>query len=996
MNKDHSYRAWQETLSDRYFSANRAGLRVRLNIDEDDFPIEGGDVASLIAAVHAEVKAEDCETILELLAKQAERFQRLLAKTRTFGDPPPDDPPCVLPNLALLVLAVHHGGDQFPPHEYYDRLRDLMGYDGIAEIDSGPMRKAGKAWTTVEEWSTRLQMGRRGLFEVRVLGGNRYIGVPLRQALLSPADEDALETTFIAEGLEPSRDLGTGASLRLARATSLRARAKKVLAEYPRTRASRELVDDVIDVYEAWDGQGRSIDSIGIKKRPIRLRFQNRFPVLENVAATCVLPTDLKYQAAADAHDVRLESTEMRDGGSELIRKNGSSTAEDIDWFSTVRFNFVIDGGRRLECFRTRHRCRWFAKQSGVTWVEQFEDELEVDRTYVEVRRTDDLTDVPGAGSGGFHGAEWKALEHPSGLHVRTFRFEPPATDRKTRRISGRIRGGIRTKARGATYYDFAVPDLLWPRSPDGEAKVVLRAIGRDGNIVYETTLVPAVAQADSSGFGEGFDVTPIHVELPLQQTVDDLMERGIEPALIEAFLEGSESNSKLRVYLERTTASVELPEPPRRSRIGAIDETGSLSGRVGLGGETRTIRLDATQMGPPLRLNTPVPTTDAPHDRLCRLLRSRSALPWSKARDQIRQCGRDETFDDRHNLSSQLFSMHQMGVVEIVESPQGGLDRIQALPPRLAITVAQANLGLARRGGIRRGRRFLLTGAWLPREIVELQRLASSTEDLEFHQTADTDDATLLPPERCVLTSSKQGETTLGKLAGRLGIQFEDGTPDAVSSLSCIAAISETEALLDWRPGIPGAGYETFEFDINRICRTNAPTEGRPFRLLECKRRDSGLWIHYLVDDRGNRHAAIQDRQLGRWIVRRLGIPEAPLPVDSAGALIVPLELRLPRHLERAFALESERPPETVWFGGDRAISDSPFLDRSTSTRFHIPSPTTTRVRPYAVNERCCHAFLRYPGVHGTPLWPTGKPMPMLECQASKIATLGLNGDDR
>lgn len=989
--RDHDW--WQKRLAARFFCRSRAGQRVRLNIDEDDFPIDGEDCRSLIDAVHAEVAAEECQTVLELLAKQAKRFERRVARTRIFGDAPPEAPPGVLPSLALLVLAVHHGGDRFPAHEYYDRLRDLMGYGKDADIHSGPMKRAEKAWNAVEEWSTRLQLGRRGLFEVRILGGMRHVGVPLRQALLSPGDEIAIKRRFAAAGLEPNRELGSGAALRLARSASLRARAKRVLAEYPRTPASRELVDDVVDVYESWDGEGNPEEATDVVRRPIRLRFHNRFPVLSDFAATCVLGTSMRSGTSADSDGVRLESPEFRDGAAELMQCDGTSVAEHIDWFSTVQFHFVMDDGRRLECFRTRNKCRWFAERSEAIWVEQFEDELEVDRTYVEVRRTDDLTDIPGAGSGGFRGSEWKALDCPAGFHVRTFRFEPPTTERTTRRISGRTHGGIRTTARGVTYYDFAVPELRWPRQSDSEAEVVLRVIGPDGGVAHETPIVPVPVAAESSGFGEVLDVTPIHMEISLQKTVDDLMERGVEPALIEAFLRGFESSSKIRVYLERTTASVELPRPPRRSRIGAIEETGPLSGRVGLGEEIEEIQLDATQMGPPLRLNTPELTSNSPHDRLCRLLRSRARLPWTIARDQIRECGREDTFNDRHNLSSQLFAMHQMGVVEIVESALGGLESVQALPPRLAITVAQANLGLARKGGIRRGRRFLLTGAWLPREVAEIRRIATCTEDLAFHQAHDDTSSTLLPPERCVLASSPDAEIALQRSAKRLDVQFENGTPDAVSTLSSIAPISEIEGLLDWRPGIPGAGYDTSEFDIDRICRTNRPTSGRRFRLLECKRHDSGLWIHYLVDDRENRHATIHDRQLGRWIVRRLGIPDAPLPVDSTGALIVPLELRLPRHLERAFALESGRPPETVWFGGDRAISESPFLDEAISRRFHIPSPTTSRIRPYPVAERCCHAFLRYPGLHGTPIWPGGSPIPMLECNASRIATLGLNG---
>ncbi|MCH2184837.1 hypothetical protein MK280_03090, partial [Myxococcota bacterium] len=443
ISQDHGW--WQDRLAERFFPQSRAGQRVRLNIDEDDFPIDGGELQSLIDAMHVEVAAEGCDTVLELLAKQAERYQRKITEARTTDDVRCENPPPVLPGLSVLVLAVHHGGSRFEPNEYYDRLRDLMGYEESVDINSGPMAKASQAWAALEKWSCRLQMGRRGLFEVRVLGGMRFIGVPMRQALLSPKDEDALEEIFAVSGLEPNRELGNGAALRMAKSASLRARARKVLAEYPSTRASQELVDDVIDVYESWDGEGLVVADTSIVRRPIRLRFQNRFPVFDNLAATCVFGSYGRPERTSESPGIRMESTELRDGGAELMRDDGASLAEDLDWFSTVKVDFALDSGRRLECFRKNHKCRWFAKQGENTWVEQFEDELEVDRTYVELRRADDLTDTPGAGSGGFHGSEWQALEHPTGMHVRTFRFEPSTNVSRGRRISGRFRGGIRT-----------------------------------------------------------------------------------------------------------------------------------------------------------------------------------------------------------------------------------------------------------------------------------------------------------------------------------------------------------------------------------------------------------------------------------------------------------------------------------------------------------------------------------------------------------------------
>ncbi len=869
---------------------------------------------------------------------------------------------------AVLVLAVHHGGDRFEPNEYYDRLRDLMGYGGDAEIKSGPMGSATRAWEMLEEWSCRLQMGRPGMFEVRVLGGKRFIGVPLRQALLSPKDELALQQVFSNRGLEPHCKLTETAALDIARSASLRNRARKVLAEYPASRASRELVDDVIDVYDSWDGDGRESGQENRIRRPIRLRFQNKFPSLQGKSATATIGPDIRPRTGPSAAGIRLESTELRDNASELVRSDGTSIAEEIDWFAQECFEFELQDDRILQCYRSRRRCLWFANQGGETWVEQFEDELEFDRLYVEIRPACGITETPGAGSGGFLAPRWMDLESPAGLSARTFRFQSAVGARSDRRVSGRPHGGIRTQARGSIYYDFATPNLTWPQDGRDDSKIVLRAYDHRGGVLLETNLAPNSVAEVSSGFGEVPDATTTHIEVELQSTIDELTNRGESPALVEAFIHGSEDKSRVRIYLEHTTASVALAPPPRRSSIGAIDEAGPLSGRVGTRDSAGTDWFDDTQLGRPRSQHAPKPTSNSPHDRLCRLLRSRPHLAWVKARDQIRQCGRNDSFDDRHNLSSQLFSLHQMGVVEIVESASGGLERVQALPPRLAITVAQANLGIKPGGGLHKARRFLFTGAWLPRETISLYELASKTGGLMFHQEPDTVDTTLLPPDRCVLTTSREGESKLQDWAIRMGVQFESITPDAVSSLSSIMPISNIATKLEWRPGLPGAGYDTFEFDEGRVCRTSTRRKGLAMSLLECRHHDSGLWSHFLVDEPNNQHVKIHDRQLGRWLVRRFHLPDAPVPVDSTGALLVPLELRLPRHLERAFALESGRAPETVWFDGATAGSESPFLRPEIARRFRIPPPTA-----------------RFCGIHRCTEHPSGPPVDRCRCWAAK-----------
>lgn len=983
---DHPW--WQNRLAQRFFNSDREGQGVRLNIDPDDFPIEDCDLESLLQAVHDEANAQQLNTVLELLEYQARQFERDIKLARKLGDTSSVGQPGVLPGLAVLVLAVHHGGDRFDRNEYYDRLRDLMGYGFLDDINSGPMKKAELAWTVLEEWSCRLQMGRRGLFEVRVLGGKRYIGVPLRQALLSPSDEEALEQAFAHEGFEPDRYLESIAAFRLAKGASLRARARKVLEGYPSTPDSRELVDDVVSVYEDWDGSERDGSNITARRRPIRIRFEEQLPNLKNIVATCVLPAEAQLRVTDDPQEIRFESAEWRDGGCELMRKDGTSLADGMDWFEPVTVELKTLDGRSIECFRSRSRFCLF-KKHGHAWVEQFVHELEADKMYVEIRQGNSLPDSPGAGGGGFSSPEWKQLEAPVGLYVRLFKFEPLTDVQHEQRLWGRTRGGIKIKGRTAVFFPFALPDIVWSHSKTAEPFVILRSIDGQGEVVDERRIEPEGIKKDFGGFGVLEQLSEGGVEVGIQATVDEILESGTSLMVVEVFLENEELDSKVRVYLQGTNAATQIPDPPLRNSIGALDEAGLLSGPIGRVSAS-SVAPAVSQLGKPLTANSSLPRLDAPNDKLCRLLRSQGAIPWGRARDLIRQCGQDDSFDDRQNITSQLFSLHQLGVLEVVEAPatSGGLDRVQALPPRLAVTAGNANLGLID-GKFESKHRFLLTGAWLPREIKQLHQLIAKSAGMTFHHDRTTDDETLIPPYRCVLLDKEDAKAGLRKIASQLKVQFEDHVPDSVSSLASTIPLSEVREFLEWRSGEPGAGFEVFEFDPSALCRSSRCGDGRQLRLLECKRRGSGQWVFFLFDNAQDQYAVIDDRQLGRWMVRVDYAPDAPLPVDSKGAVLVPLELRLPRHLERILGLESGRAPEVVWYGSSHP---SPFIHPDKADKFQFPPPPTSqRVRPYEGVGRCSHALIRYPNAYGTSLWHRDKAMPILEANVATVSTVGL-----
>jgi len=839
-------------------------------------------------------------------------------------------------------------------------------------------------------------MGRLGVFEAKVLGGMRHIGMPSRQSLLSPQDELALKSQFAVCGLEPHRNLSAAAARSLASRARLRPRPAQVLSLFPQTDVSCELLDDIIDVYESWDGENPAASHQSKTKLPIRIRFQAKDLRLESIAALCTLPDGIDFQPCAEHAHITIQNAESRDGSRELLLSDGQSIAETMDWFDGFEIDFIASDGREFTCYRRQASQRYFVKQ-GSAWIEILQEEFETNRRYLEIKK-ERSSGLLGSSTALASSEAWKQLTHPLGILFRLIDAPPDVSTTRYTRSSAIQRGGIRSQSRAGNYFDFALPDLAWPHTDPQDPIVVLRFHWEDAE-PQEMQVEPRSSSLSAGDLLPATDRSSVLVELPLQPLVDPYISASRTPAAIQAFLKNNESGSSAWIFLQRSDPPIRASAPPRRNQIGALAVDGVLAGPVGTQQALPCVDLNAIQFGPPMRVGAAEPCLTSPHYRLCRLLRSRTALEWSQARDQIRQCGRDNSFDDRFSLTGQLFALHQLAVLEIIESDDAGLDRVQALTPRLAVTVAQANLGIRPGAGIARARRFLLSGAWLPEELKSLLSAVRRYPTLQYSEIPIASDTTLLPPYRCVLAPSETAVRQLGEICTQLNIEHESAIPDAVSSLGSCSSISDAVDRLDWREGSPDAGFDVFEFDPEAICRIRRSNGQHSLRLRECRRRDSGTWKYFLVDEsRPDRpkHAEIHDRQLGRWITRARILNEAPLPVDAHGALLVPLELRLPRHLERVLALESGRGSETVWFSSSGSPFSSPFRDPEVAKRFGIPAPTTDRIRPYAVDGHFSHTFLRYPNVFGTAIWPSGTAMPILNLCAERISTLGLTGDNQ
>jgi hypothetical protein len=992
-----TYQDWQRILIDRFFGPGRSMRRVHLNIDLVDFPLNGHSLNSLIAAVHDEVEAHKCSSILELLEKKADRYRLRLERWRNF-DGDRIGPPDVLPSLMLLILAVHHGGDQFGPNDYYGRLRDLLSYSVDVDIDSIPMRNANKAWRVLEVWSCQVELGRSGLFEVRVLGSKQYIGIPLRQTLLSPSDEEALRRQFEETGLEPGHQLSSTGAMRIARTAGLRARARTLLADYPTTSASRELIDEILDLFAEWQPSETRTAGMAKTRIPIRLRFSARDTSLQDVITTVRIPKGLHPETGVmdlsgidSAAPLRFEEGEYHEGAGEILAKDGSSLADHLDWFAESHATWNVEGSRKVECFRRCAKVLWFERPGPTQWVECFVDELEPNKRYLEVRIGDlDLPERPGAGSGEFLQQSWVPIPDYPGLHVRIFVLQPDVSVDLVR-VAPLLRGGIRTNSNGVEYLDFALPTLFWPNLSSEVSEVVVDFLDNRGSLVSSSKVELKIAREEFEAFGHSGVDSCAGFAFDLQPIYDGLSTNKSVPVLAEAYLANDRNRTKARVFIQITADCSSLNPPPKRNRHGFPDPDGQLVGRVGLLCNKVVIDIGNQPPGRPFSHEASPPPTNSAHLRLCRLLRSRGEIPWSMGRSLMQQCGRDGTFDDRRNLTNQVLALHQLGVLELIESGDGGFDRIQTLAPRISITSTRINLGMRQHGGFYLGRRFSITGAWLARELQALYKKSKRVGGLICQFGTAEAEQTLLPGIRDIVTITDAAIDNLQLIAKEIGAQFECQVPDALSSLACMDDLDQIISGLEWHAGVPGAGYDTSEFDPIGLCRRRVLSTLPKLGLLECKRHDSGLWVYFIVDRSRNCFAKIHDRQLGRWIVRSLSCPDAPVPVDQAD-LVVPLELRLPRHIGRVFALESGRSPETVWYRQERGSYRSPFCTPELSSRFRIPRPPHGRIRPYESADRCSGVYLRYPMIYGTAIWKIGECLPVIGAKAERIATIGLD----
>ena len=257
------YRAWNEAIADYLFSDSSAGRAVYLAIEDDDLAHlcrilgEPDDQSSapLVEAVKATLNLEPGVNDFR------DHVQYVGARAGGSLDTPS--------SLALLVVlslaaASMDAADGMAAHNYYGRLTRLLGItdpDTIRRLESGYQHVAEDLWTPLNDWLVAWD-GARGVPTAYPVG-QRYIGLPMSQALVRRRDRNALHRIFGVEGLPPGYRIGTSDMERIienwaARAMSPLSHPFRALWASP---VARERMTAIATLeLETWDGRGGALD----------------------------------------------------------------------------------------------------------------------------------------------------------------------------------------------------------------------------------------------------------------------------------------------------------------------------------------------------------------------------------------------------------------------------------------------------------------------------------------------------------------------------------------------------------------------------------------------------------------------------------------------------------------------------------------------------------------------------------------------------------------
>jgi len=374
---------------------------------------------------------------------------------------------------------------------------------------------------------------------------------------------------------------------------------------------------------------------------------------------------------------------------------------------------------------------------------------------------------------------------------------------------------------------------------------------------------------------------------------------------------------------------------------------------------------------------------------RIMQLMHVRRRLSWESTKRLVPGCV-PRFSESRYSLRwvfRNIEALHCLGVIEIEENMGTGISAVSALPPKIILLPVRAN-GHDQKGVSWTPYQSMPVGCWSPDLMQKLQRFAKPSIGVDVRVAFRRSSDIVVPPRRILLTAEDKAIDRIQELADKLEVEFTGSVPYASQLAAVFSDINLLAEHENWESGIPAGTFTTRYFDPHTLSLHQRRLEHDDrYELWECTQDERPVWRFFVVDVKNDRRLEIVDRQTARWFVRRQALPNAPIPI-TVNNILVPVELRLPRMLERLLILSSGELPDRCKYGERH----SPFLSSERSRQFAIPSPQEAgSVNSNSKVRRCSGEFFQYYGGFRTAAWPGREPMPLLGLNTESISASGL-----
>lgn len=203
------YLRWNNAIAETLFPVGLNGQPAYLQLDSETIAEIAETLGepyknayNLCTAVRCTLDLTENHRVLARHVRETRAWRRELSDE-------PDPPPCIGLLSVFVMAAEHmHAGGGVGANNYYDRLMEELGIPPILAASlrshfAAQFRNHSLAlWDALRVWLDAWD-GRRGTPTATQVGGHKYVGVPISQALVRVQDRRNLRALFATRGYQP-------------------------------------------------------------------------------------------------------------------------------------------------------------------------------------------------------------------------------------------------------------------------------------------------------------------------------------------------------------------------------------------------------------------------------------------------------------------------------------------------------------------------------------------------------------------------------------------------------------------------------------------------------------------------------------------------------------------------------------------------------------------------------------------------------------------------